>query len=165
MKPLQSNCPAQCPSLLNCVKTQPVLYFKTVRLPQLLLREPKSVICQQNTLIHKQIWFCERLTWNPAKSLVCDISRQLNVLHQGSSCSSCYDIRDIAIHIAENSSTAHNWFRPSSGSSGRRSLRVSGNLMFYLRLSWVPGESPEKPHLFANGCISLIPCNLVSRRT
>ncbi|KAG5453209.1 hypothetical protein CSKR_110728 [Clonorchis sinensis] len=50
------------------------------------------------TLICKQICFCERLTWNPAESLVCDVSRQLNVLHQATSCSSCYDIRDIAIH-------------------------------------------------------------------
>ncbi|KAG5455102.1 hypothetical protein CSKR_107360, partial [Clonorchis sinensis] len=58
--------------------------------------------------------FCERLTWNPAESLVCDVSRQLNVLHQVASCSSCYDIRDIAIHVAENSSTAHDRFRPSS---------------------------------------------------
>ncbi|KAG5452513.1 hypothetical protein CSKR_103318 [Clonorchis sinensis] len=58
--------------------------------------------------------------------------RQLNVLHQAASCSSCYDIRDIAIHVAENSSTAHDRFRPSWGSSGRRSPRVSVNLMFYL---------------------------------
>ncbi|KAG5442355.1 hypothetical protein CSKR_109281 [Clonorchis sinensis] len=40
------------------------------------------------------------LTWNPgARSLVCDVSRQLNGLHQAASCSSCYDIRDIAIHV------------------------------------------------------------------
>ncbi|KAG5454029.1 hypothetical protein CSKR_102060, partial [Clonorchis sinensis] len=79
-----------------------------------------------------QFGFCERLTWNPAESLVCDESRQLNVLHQAASCSSCYDIRDIAIHVAENSSTAHDRFRPSWGSSGRHSPRVSVNLMFYL---------------------------------
>ncbi|KAG5453606.1 hypothetical protein CSKR_109558, partial [Clonorchis sinensis] len=51
---------------------------------------------------------------------------QLNVLHQTASCSSCYDIRDIAIHVytqctthkvVENSSTAHDRFRPSWGSS------------------------------------------------
>ncbi|KAG5450275.1 hypothetical protein CSKR_103122 [Clonorchis sinensis] len=56
------------------------------------------------------------------------------MLHQAASCSSCYDIRDIAIHVytycttrkvAENSSTAHDRFRPSWGSSGRRSARVS----------------------------------------
>ncbi|KAG5454912.1 hypothetical protein CSKR_105849 [Clonorchis sinensis] len=34
--------------------------------------------------------------------------------------------------VAENSSTAHDRFRPSWGSSGRRSPRVSVNLMFYL---------------------------------
>ncbi|KAG5441285.1 hypothetical protein CSKR_113017 [Clonorchis sinensis] len=53
--------------------------------------------------------------------------RQMNVLHQAASCSSCYDIRDIAIHVctqhtthkvAENYSTAHGRLRPpSSGSS------------------------------------------------
>ncbi|KAG5453559.1 hypothetical protein CSKR_109515, partial [Clonorchis sinensis] len=46
-----------------------------------------------------QFGFCERLTWNPAESPVCDVFRQLNVLHQAASCSSCYDIRDIAIHV------------------------------------------------------------------
>ncbi|KAG5446401.1 hypothetical protein CSKR_113272 [Clonorchis sinensis] len=45
-----------------------------------------------------QFGFCERLTWNPAESPVFDISRQLNVLHQAASSSSCYDIRDIVIH-------------------------------------------------------------------
>ncbi|KAG5445290.1 hypothetical protein CSKR_107347 [Clonorchis sinensis] len=50
------------------------------------------------TLICKQIWSCERITWNPAESLVCDVSRQLNVLHQAALCSNCYDIQDIAIH-------------------------------------------------------------------
>ncbi|KAG5449306.1 hypothetical protein CSKR_100608 [Clonorchis sinensis] len=54
---------------------------------------------KQNTLICKQIWLCERLTWNPAESLVCDVSRQLNVLHQDASCSRCYDIRNMAIHV------------------------------------------------------------------
>ncbi|KAG5448296.1 hypothetical protein CSKR_110455, partial [Clonorchis sinensis] len=65
-----------------------------------------------------------------------DVFRQLNVLHQAASCSSCYDIRDIAIHVAENSSTTHDRFRPSWGSSGRRSPRVSVNLMFYLNPNW-----------------------------
>ncbi|KAG5454364.1 hypothetical protein CSKR_113910 [Clonorchis sinensis] len=36
--------------------------------------------------------------------------------------------------VAENSSTVHDRFRPSWGSSGRRSPRVSINLMFYLNL-------------------------------
>ncbi|KAG5444263.1 hypothetical protein CSKR_104530, partial [Clonorchis sinensis] len=99
-----------------------------------------------NTIICKSIWFCERPTWNPAESPVCDVSRPLNVLHQAASCSSCYDIRDIAIYVysqrtthkvAENPSTAHDRFHPSaSGSSGRRSPRVSVNLMFYLNPNW-----------------------------
>ncbi|KAG5454327.1 hypothetical protein CSKR_109220, partial [Clonorchis sinensis] len=54
------------------------------------------------TPICKSIWFCERLIWNPAKSLVCDVSRQLNVLHQAASCSSCYDDRDIAMRSQTN---------------------------------------------------------------
>ncbi|KAG5449498.1 hypothetical protein CSKR_108563, partial [Clonorchis sinensis] len=37
-------------------------------------------------------------TWNPAESHVCDVSRQLNMLHQAASCFSRYDIRDIATH-------------------------------------------------------------------
>ncbi|KAG5451769.1 hypothetical protein CSKR_109198 [Clonorchis sinensis] len=70
-------------------------------------------------------------TWNPAESLVCDVSGQLNVTHQVASCFSCYDNRDIAIDVAENSSTAHDRFRPSWGPSGRRSPRGSVKLMFY----------------------------------
>ncbi|KER21199.1 hypothetical protein T265_15148, partial [Opisthorchis viverrini] len=35
--------------------------------------------------------------------------------------------------VAEDSSTAHDRFRPSWGSSGRRGPRVSVNLMFYLK--------------------------------
>ncbi|KAG5442525.1 hypothetical protein CSKR_113378 [Clonorchis sinensis] len=101
----------------------------------------------RNTLICKQIWFCERLTWNPAESLVCDVSRQLNVLHQAASCFSCYGIRDIAIHVAENSSIAHERFRPSWGSSGRRSPRVSVNLMFYLNPNWTVFEKYTHLHI------------------
>ncbi|GAA55804.1 polyprotein [Clonorchis sinensis] len=56
----------------------------------------------RDALIRKQIWFRERLTWNPDESLVCDVSRQLNMLHQAASCSSCYDIRDIVIHVYSN---------------------------------------------------------------
>ncbi|KAG5442004.1 hypothetical protein CSKR_106956 [Clonorchis sinensis] len=139
-----------------------------------------SSICVQ--VEHK---FFERLTWDPAESPVCDVSRQLNVLHQVTSCFSRYDIREIGIYVqtyctaqgnlefmqfgfkeniiltksrglhlsdepqegrngswavegfsatlvTENSSTAHDRFRPSCGSSGSRSPRVSINLMFYL---------------------------------
>ncbi|GAA56224.1 hypothetical protein CLF_110309, partial [Clonorchis sinensis] len=47
----------------------------------------------------------------------------------------CYELpcEHTTHQVAENSSTAHDRFRPSaSGSSGRRSSRVSVNLMFYL---------------------------------
>ncbi|KAG5451158.1 hypothetical protein CSKR_102671 [Clonorchis sinensis] len=37
--------------------------------------------------------------------------------------------------VAENSLTAHDWFRPSWGSSGRHSPRVSVNFRFYLKLN------------------------------
>ncbi|KER27458.1 hypothetical protein T265_13789, partial [Opisthorchis viverrini] len=68
-------------------------------------------------------------------------------------------ILSTVILVAENPSTAQDWFRPSWGSSGRRSPRVSVNLMFYLkpnctrlvniqssansfeRLTWNPAES------------------------
>ncbi|KER23883.1 hypothetical protein T265_14541, partial [Opisthorchis viverrini] len=53
----------------------------------------------RSTLVCKQIWFCERLSWKPAESLVCDVSRQLNLLHQAASCFSCCDVRDVAVHI------------------------------------------------------------------
>ncbi|KAG5454287.1 hypothetical protein CSKR_106549, partial [Clonorchis sinensis] len=46
-----------------------------------------------------QFGFRGGLIWNPAESPVCDISRQLNVLHQAAPCSSCYDIRYISIHV------------------------------------------------------------------
>ncbi|KER31777.1 hypothetical protein T265_12907, partial [Opisthorchis viverrini] len=42
--------------------------------------------------------------------------------------------------VAENSSTAHDRFRPSWGSSDRRRPRVSVNLMFYLNPNWTVFE-------------------------
>ncbi|KER27413.1 hypothetical protein T265_05520 [Opisthorchis viverrini] len=56
-------------------------------------------IFREYTLICKLLWFFERPTWNPDESLVCDVLRQLNVLHQVASCFSRYDIRYIAIHV------------------------------------------------------------------
>ncbi|KAG5454210.1 hypothetical protein CSKR_111131 [Clonorchis sinensis] len=102
----------------------------------------------QNIPSCKQIWFYKGLTWNPAESIVCDVSRQLDVQHQAASCSSCYDIRDIAIRVAGNSSTAHHRFRLSWGSSGRRIPRVSVNLMFYLNPNWT--EFNKHTHLQIN---------------
>ncbi|KAG5448286.1 hypothetical protein CSKR_110463, partial [Clonorchis sinensis] len=80
-------------------QTQPQmpLYMGTVG-RRLNMKKPR---CSRE--IHSfayQFGFCERLTWNPAESPVCDVFRQLNVLHQAASCSSCYDIRDIAIHVS-----------------------------------------------------------------
>ncbi|KAG5452793.1 hypothetical protein CSKR_110840 [Clonorchis sinensis] len=46
-----------------------------------------------------QVRFDGWLTWNPAESPVCDVSRQLNVLHQAASYFGWYDIRVIAIHV------------------------------------------------------------------
>ncbi|KER27590.1 LOW QUALITY PROTEIN: hypothetical protein T265_13764 [Opisthorchis viverrini] len=42
--------------------------------------------------------------------------------------------------VAENSSTAHDRFRPSWGSSGRHSSRVSVNLMIYVNPNWTVFE-------------------------
>ncbi|KAG5448562.1 hypothetical protein CSKR_101997 [Clonorchis sinensis] len=41
-----------------------------------LLWTPKRSLFWRSTLICKQIWFCERLNWNPAESLVYDVSRK-----------------------------------------------------------------------------------------
>ncbi|KER22682.1 LOW QUALITY PROTEIN: hypothetical protein T265_14800 [Opisthorchis viverrini] len=50
-------------------------------------------------------------------------------------------IKETTHKVAENSSTAHNRFRPSSsGSTGRRSPRVSVNLVFYLNPNWTVCE-------------------------
>ncbi|KER24004.1 hypothetical protein T265_08248 [Opisthorchis viverrini] len=45
-------------------------------------------------------------------------------------------IKETTHKVAENSSTAHHRFRPTWGSSGRRSPRVSVNLMFYWNPNW-----------------------------
>ncbi|KAG5443726.1 hypothetical protein CSKR_112395 [Clonorchis sinensis] len=129
MKRLQSNCPArrtdqqsirhseEVPALIITwmalpSPSRPESY--KLALPQNYTRETvegRSEIATRrrdehisiNTLICKLIWFCERLTWNPAESLVCDVSRQLNLLHQAASCFSCYGIRDSAIHAQSSS--------------------------------------------------------------
>ncbi|KAG5443027.1 hypothetical protein CSKR_109334 [Clonorchis sinensis] len=85
--------------------------------------------------ISKQIWFCERLIWNPAKFLVCDLSRQLNVLHPAASCSSYYDV-------------PHDRFRPPWSSLGKCSPRVSVNLNFYLKPNCT--ELAKYTHLLTN---------------
>ncbi|KAG5445500.1 hypothetical protein CSKR_100986 [Clonorchis sinensis] len=52
---------------------------------------------------------------------LCDVSRQLNVLNQAASCSSRYDIRDIAIHnirLTETRDCAY-LMSPKKGETGR----------------------------------------------
>ncbi|KAG5446464.1 hypothetical protein CSKR_105821, partial [Clonorchis sinensis] len=49
--------------------------------------------------------------------------------------------------VAENSSAAHDWFRPSWGSSARRSPRVSVNFMFYLNPNWTVFEKYTHLHI------------------
>ncbi|KAG5442469.1 hypothetical protein CSKR_110700 [Clonorchis sinensis] len=47
----------------------------------------------------RKIQLGSRLTWNPAESLVCNVFKQLNVLHQADSCFGWCGIRNIAIHV------------------------------------------------------------------
>ncbi|KER19296.1 hypothetical protein T265_15591, partial [Opisthorchis viverrini] len=100
MKRLQSNCQArrtdqQPDNLFSGAFSNVSMWLNK---PLKLVQVTKFRRDLRNTLIWKQVWFCERLTWNPAESLVCDVSGQLNVLHQATSCFDRYDIRDIAIH-------------------------------------------------------------------
>ncbi|KAG5441520.1 hypothetical protein CSKR_109765 [Clonorchis sinensis] len=69
-----------------------------------------------------------------AKSPVCDVSRQLNVLHQAASCSSCYDIRDIAIHAA--------W---CSTFSCLETSQTGDSAGFQETLRWLTKRSEPKP--------------------
>ncbi|KAG5454363.1 hypothetical protein CSKR_113909 [Clonorchis sinensis] len=66
-----------------------------------------------NTLICKSLWFCERLPWNPAESPVCDVSGQLNVLHEATSCFTCYSrysrYRGNGFHVTSVKSTGARW--------------------------------------------------------
>ncbi|KER34009.1 hypothetical protein T265_00203 [Opisthorchis viverrini] len=52
----------------------------------------------------------------------------------------CSEQQETTHKVTENSLTVHDRFRPSWGSSGRRSLRVSVNLMFYLNPYWTVFE-------------------------
>ncbi|KAG5450018.1 hypothetical protein CSKR_103251, partial [Clonorchis sinensis] len=52
-----------------------------------VLLEPKLDCFSRNTLICKSIWFCERLTWNPAESPVFDVSRLCQLEHEAAWCS------------------------------------------------------------------------------
>ncbi|KAG5451677.1 DNA repair and recombination protein rad54b [Clonorchis sinensis] len=54
---------------------------------------------------------------------------------------------ELTSKIAENSSNAHDRFRPSWGSSGRRSPRVSVNLMFYLNPHWTDFDKCAHLHI------------------
>ncbi|GAA57324.1 hypothetical protein CLF_112531, partial [Clonorchis sinensis] len=100
---------------------------------------------------HVPLSFVPRL---PPTGKVGDTVKQLNVLHQAASCSSCYDIRDIAIHVytgrtthmvAENYSTAHDRFRPSSSGSSDKHEEEGNQVEPAAEVSpeEVPKEEPE----------------------
>ncbi|KAG5441923.1 hypothetical protein CSKR_106368 [Clonorchis sinensis] len=105
----------------------------------------------RNTLICESIWLCQRLIWNPAESRVFDVSRQLNVLHQAASCSSCYDIRDIAIH-AQSPSFRQPYVLLEPEYRSNWNIRRPGAAHsvawkhHYGRFGWVLGESLAKPN-------------------
>ncbi|KER19717.1 hypothetical protein T265_11586 [Opisthorchis viverrini] len=80
------------------------------------------------TLICKLICFFERLTWNPAESLATECAAPGRLMFQ-------VEHKFDGNPVAEHPSTAHDRFRPLWCSSGRRSPRVSVNLMFYLKLN------------------------------
>ncbi|GAA53190.1 hypothetical protein CLF_109734 [Clonorchis sinensis] len=92
----------------------------------------------------------ERLTWNPAESPVCDVFRQLNVLHQAASCSSCYDIRDIATHLQYED------YGPSSTKSTIFPIR----LKFFRLDNWV-AQSPVETGKANLASVNPILCNRV----
>ncbi|KAG5443320.1 hypothetical protein CSKR_107288 [Clonorchis sinensis] len=81
-----------------------------------------------------------RLTWNPAESPVCDVFRQLNVLHQAASCSSCYDIRDIAIHTSAADRLIPSTITCSSGARWLSGYSV--NLLTVVRTRHLPVNFP-----------------------
>ncbi|KAG5441464.1 hypothetical protein CSKR_109832 [Clonorchis sinensis] len=83
------------------------------------------LLVSTNTFICISIWFSRLTQLNLSLMVFFNCMCQT----KAASCSSCYDIRNIAIHVyayctthkvAENSSTARDRFCPSSGSSGRR---------------------------------------------
>ncbi|KER21059.1 LOW QUALITY PROTEIN: hypothetical protein T265_15174 [Opisthorchis viverrini] len=59
------------------------------------VRAAGTIDFNDNRSVETEPW----LNWDPAGSLVCDVLRQLNVLHQAASCFTRYDVRDIAIHV------------------------------------------------------------------
>ncbi|KAG5446283.1 hypothetical protein CSKR_110323 [Clonorchis sinensis] len=63
-----------------------------------VLLEPKLHEISEIHSFAYQFGFDGRLTWNRFGSLIYDIFKQLNVLHQVTSCFSWYDVRDIAAH-------------------------------------------------------------------
>ncbi|KAG5451447.1 hypothetical protein CSKR_107634, partial [Clonorchis sinensis] len=58
------------------------------------------------------------------------------------------DMKETTHKVAENSSTAHDRFRPSWGSSSRRGPRISVNCMFYLNPNWT--DCDKYTHLQIN---------------
>ncbi|KAG5442715.1 hypothetical protein CSKR_108022 [Clonorchis sinensis] len=70
------------------------------------------------------------------------IHLKINLVFTGDSIVTIFEIsryifiKETAHKVAENGSAAHDRLRSSWGSSGRRSPRVSVNLMFYLNPNW-----------------------------
>ncbi|KER26834.1 hypothetical protein T265_05969 [Opisthorchis viverrini] len=139
--PLQIIGKRNCGSYNQCTTSTRFLQLTMVMMTQkdIMIRINR----RRNTLICELIRFFERFTWNPAESLVCDVSRQLNVLHRAASCFSRYDIRDITIHSLFKIRR-----QPTTGFAllGAHQVgAVPGNITNE-RFSWVPGESLEKPN-------------------
>ncbi|KER21079.1 hypothetical protein T265_10521 [Opisthorchis viverrini] len=92
---------------------------------QLLIRKYQQILQSDSTNSAKDLTFREtqgeftrkHTTYMPPSSVVSPLQWQST---------------ETTHKVAENSSTAHDRFRPSWGSSGRRSPRVSVNLIFYL---------------------------------
>ncbi|KAG5454955.1 hypothetical protein CSKR_105891 [Clonorchis sinensis] len=74
---------------VHCSKLSDTGGFLAI-LPHYLCENKKKL--ERNTLICKQIWFFERLTWNPAESSVLNVSRQVNVLHKAAPVATIFEI-------------------------------------------------------------------------
>ncbi|KAG5444341.1 hypothetical protein CSKR_113204 [Clonorchis sinensis] len=84
-------------------------------------------------LLHPSSWF----TFVTVKDIVVRKCDPLSVLfHMLSGKRKAVFMKETTQKVAENSSAAHDRFRFTWDLSGRRSLRVSVNLMFYLRPNW-----------------------------
>ncbi|KAG5446671.1 hypothetical protein CSKR_113070 [Clonorchis sinensis] len=103
-----SNCP-RCDDRLSRQSGRPTFGSNTLDRDGGGLQEAAQIIQTiKNGLSHKiseihsfanKFGFAIDSSEFPTDSLVCGVSRQLYVLHQAVSCSSCFDIGDIAMHV------------------------------------------------------------------